>query len=129
VAQVVPLHAELDALGVNVVAISFGIEYWARAWLQETNSPFPVLLDPEKSSYAAYGLERSFWRSWGPRTLLYYARAVLRGQKLHGNRGDTDQLGGNFIVDAGGIVRFAYESRDPTDRPSIERLLSVLRAL
>ncbi|MEZ4659790.1 MAG: peroxiredoxin-like family protein [Caldilineaceae bacterium] len=124
-----PLHAELDAMGVNIVAISFGIEYWARAWLQETNAPFPVLLDPEKAAYAAYGLESSFWRSWGPRTLLYYAKALLRGQKLLGNRGDSEQLGGNFIVDAKGVVRFAYASRDPTDRPSVDRLLLTLRRL
>lgn len=128
-AQVVPLQAELDALDVNVVAISFGTEYWARMWLQETNAPFPVLLDPAKSSYAAFGLESSFWRSWGPRTLLYYANAVLHGQKLLGNRGDTEQLGGNFIVDANGIIRYAYASRNPTDRPTVEALMSALRKL
>ncbi|MEZ4711047.1 MAG: peroxiredoxin-like family protein [Caldilineaceae bacterium] len=124
-----PLHAELDAMGVNIVAISFGIAYWARMWLQETNAPFPILLDPEQTAYTAYGLERSFWRSWGPRTLLYYAKAILRGQKLLGNRGDSEQLGGNFIVDANGIVRFAYASREPTDRPSIDTLMSALRRL
>lgn len=128
-AQVVPLYEEINALGVNVVAVSFGIEYWARVWLQETNAPFPVLLDPDKAAYAAYGLESSFWRSWSPRTLLYYAKAVLRGQELHGNRGDTEQLGGNFIVDANGVVRFAYASRAPTDRPTMDRLMAEMRKL
>ena len=128
-AQVVPLYPEIDALNTNVVAVSFGIEYWARMWMQETNSPFPVLLDPERGSYTAYGLDSSFWRAWGPRNMLYYAKALLRGKKLQEHRGDTDQMGGNFIVDAEGVVRFTYPSRDPTDRPGIGELMDVLTTL
>ena len=56
--------------------------------------------------------------------LLFYAKALLRGEKLKEKRGDTDQMGGNFIVDAKGIVRFAYPSRDPTDRPEIAEMLA-----
>ncbi len=127
-AQVAARHAEFEALNTNIVAISFGIVYWARVWMEETQSPFPVLLDPELISYRAYGLGQSFWSAWGPKNLLYYARALLRGEKLKEKRGDTHQLGGNFIVDATGTVRMAYPSRDPTDRPSIDAMLSVLTA-
>ena len=44
--------------------ISFGAEHWARAWLQETGSPFPLLLDPERATYRTYGLGSSFIRVW-----------------------------------------------------------------
>lgn len=127
--QVVSHYSEIQALGGQVVAISFGTPYWARVWLQETEAPFPLLLDPTHESYHAYGLEHSQLRAFSPKTLLYYLRAAINGEKSLGNRGDTGQLGGNFIVDAAGIVRFAYASHEPVDRPEIGTLLGTLRQL
>ena len=51
------------------------------------------------------------------------------GRRWRGIQGDSAQLGGDFIVDADGIVRLAYRSRDPTDRPLVEQLLTVLNQL
>jgi peroxiredoxin len=129
VAQVVSQYDEIKTLNTRVIAISFGLEYWVRAWLEQTQAPFPVLLDPHRASYRTYGLEKSFWRAWSVKSLWYYAKAVLRGELLQGFRGETDQLGGDFIIDNRGIIRFAYPSHDPTDRPSIETLLTALRQL
>ena len=128
-AQVVPLYNEINALNTNVVAVSFGTAFWARAWLTETQAPFPILLDPEKKSYRVYGLERSAWKAWGPKNLWYYAKALAQGEKLQEKRGDTDQMGGDFIVDANGIVQFAYPSKDPTDRPHMESVMTILQNL
>ncbi len=128
-AQVVSHYTEFKTLDTNLVAISFGSPYWAQAWRKEAHVPFSIWLDPERQSYRAYGLEKSVLRSWGLNNLRYYAHALLKGETLHGYRGDTNQLGGNFIVDAQGIVQFAYPSHDPTDRPSVEHLLMVLRRL
>ncbi|MEM7132714.1 MAG: AhpC/TSA family protein [Chloroflexota bacterium] len=129
-AQFVPLQEEFDELNTNIVAISFGIEYWARAWLDETQSPFPIWLDAERASYNAYGLGKSWINAWGLRNLHYYAQAILGGKKVHTeHRGDTDQMGGNFIVDSSGIIRFVYPSRDPTDRPTMEVMMDVIRKI
>jgi len=122
-------QAELTSLNTDVVLISFGTPYWARVWREETGSPFPLLLDQERAAYRAYGLARSVWRSWGWNNMRYYARALWRGEKLRLNRGDTNQLGGDFIVDAQGLIRFAYPSHDPTDRPSLAQIVAVLQKL
>lgn len=124
--QVVTRYSEFEALQTNIVAISFGLDYWARAWMAETNAPFPVWLDPDRAAYQAYGLKSSAVQAWGVKNLKFYAKAVLRGEKLQGHRGDTHQLGGNFIVDSQGILRLVYPSRNPTDRPTIEAMLAVL---
>ena len=128
-AQVVPFVEEIERLNGRIVAVSFGTPYWANAWLEETQAPFPVWLDPEKKSYALYGLSRSARGAWGVKNLWFYAQALARGQKLQGNRGETDQMGGNFIIDSQGIVRFAYPSQDPTDRPPISQLIEILATL
>ena len=114
--------------GAYVVTISFASRpHWAEAWLAETQSPFPLLIDPERHSYRAYGLESSILRSWGLQNLAYYARAMGRGEKLiREKRGDTHQLGGDFIIDRAGVIRFAQPSRNPTHRPTIPTLLALL---
>jgi alkyl hydroperoxide reductase subunit AhpC len=129
---VVQLHhhqAELRQLGVQVLTISFSTDYWARAWLQETGSSFPLLLDPERQAYAAYRLGSSRLRSWGPNVLWDYLKRMVAGERLRPAQGDAHQLGGDFIVDAAGIIRLAHPSRDPTDRPPVKTLLAALQAM
>ena len=50
-------------------------------------------------------------------------------RKWRGIQGDSTQLGGDFLIDAQGVLRLAYRSQDPTDRPSIATLRDALRQL
>jgi peroxiredoxin len=120
---------ELEGTNTLVLIITFGSMLGAQTWLKETCSPFRMLLDPERKVYQAYGLERSFLRSWNLRTLLTYAKLLASGRKWRGIQGDSAQLGGDFIVDSRGKVRLAYRSHDPTDRPPVEDLLSILHSI
>jgi peroxiredoxin len=120
---------ELEGTNTLVLIITFGSMLGAQTWLKETCSPFRMLLDPERKVYQAYGLERSFLWSWNLRTLLTYAKLLASGRKWRGIQGDSAQLGGDFIVDSRGKVRLAYRSHDPTDRPPVEDLLSILHSI
>ena len=126
-AQLRQRQDEFSRLNVQVLIISFGTEYWAKVWLEETGAPFPLLLDPERRVYRAYGLGRSVLRVWSPKVAWHYLRLMMAGRRLKPILGDPHQLGGDFIVDPGGTVRLAHPSRDPTDRPSVEALLKALR--
>ena len=55
-----------------------------------------------------------------------YVQLLASGRKWRGIQGDSAQLGGDFIVDANGVVRLAYRSYDPTDRPSVDTLINQL---
>jgi alkyl hydroperoxide reductase subunit AhpC len=121
---------EIAELNTRVFVISFGTLPAVQAWMKETCTTFTVLLDRERTVYAAYGLERSRLRSFSLRTLWLYATRHLRGKQTHSSHGDdTSQLGGDFIVDKNGILRLAYPSHDPVDRPPVDELLKVLRNL
>jgi len=126
VAQLCQHSIEFESLNARLVVISFGLASQARAWLDETGAPFTLLLDPERAAYRAYGLEHSLARSWGLKVWERYARLMLAGHQWRGIQGDSGQLGGDFIVGANGIIRLAHPSRDPTDRPPVSQLLSVL---
>lgn len=119
----------IKELNTRVAIISFGTFPGAIAWLQETAVLFEFFLDPGRKAYQAYGLEHSLVRSWGPKAWSTYARLLLSGRRWRGIQGDSAQLGGDFIVDRNGIIRLAYRSHDPTDRPSINELVTLLQRL
>jgi peroxiredoxin len=114
----------------RVLIISFGTLPALQQWMKETCHSFDVLLDRERRVYQAYGLERSFFRSRNLRTRWYYLKALLSGKKTHDDHGeDTSQLGGDFIVDKNGTLQLVYPSHDPTDRPPVDDLLSILKEI
>ena len=128
-AQLCRQAERIRTLGARVVLVSFGTPPLASQWLRETVAPFSLWLVPERRAYRAYGVERSLFRSWGPRTILTYARLMMAGRRWRGIQGDSRQLGGDFIVDRRGVLRFAHRSHDPADRPDIDTLIGRLSDL
>ncbi|MBN1666066.1 MAG: AhpC/TSA family protein [Anaerolineales bacterium] len=120
---------EFEQTNTQVLIITFGTLLGAESWLKETCSSFRLLLDPERKVYQAYGLERSLLRSWNLRTIWTYGKLLASGRKWRGIQGDSAQLGGDFIIDSLGKIHLAYRSYDPTDRPSVQHLLAIMRSI
>lgn len=90
---------------------------------------WPVVGDPERHVYRAYGLGRLPWhRVFTLKTLGMYAGFLLRGRLPQRPGQDPMQQGGDFIVDGDGVVRFAYAGRTSDDRPPVEDLIACLRS-
>ena len=124
------LHTdELEQLETEVLLVSFSSQGYARLWIKETCAPFHLLLDRERRVYRTYGLGSSLSRSWSLRTVWSYVKLMRAGRKWRGIQGNSAQMGGDFIVDAKGIVHLAYRSENPTDRPPVQRLMNVLRRI
>ena len=124
--QLLPFKTEIEARNTRVTVISFGTPALAHKWIEETRSSFQFLIDRERNAYQAFGLESSLLRSWRPKIWFVYARLMAQGWKWRGIQGDSAQLGGDFIIDQQGIIRMAYRSNDPTDRPKPEEIIRVL---
>ncbi len=90
----------------------------------------PILLDPDRSAYRAYGLGRaSAARVWSPATLRRYT-SILRRDGLGALRRpteDTRQLGGDFVIDPTGRLSWGFWSDGPDDRPTVDELLAAVR--
>jgi hypothetical protein len=121
---------EFAKLNTRVFIISFGTLPALQQWMNEVCGTFTVLLDRDRAVYQAYGLERSRLRSYHPRVVWIYIKRWFQRGKFHNSHGDdTSQLGGDFIVDMNGKLRFIHPSHDPADRPSVEKLLVALKDL
>jgi alkyl hydroperoxide reductase subunit AhpC len=103
-----------------------------REFRQQMKLPFPLLSDPRRVSYRLYGLlrvgrtvrprdaaRRMFWLTW---------RGLRRGGALSRDQ-SMAQLGGVFLVDTGGIVRYARLSHEMHDNPRPAELLRAGAAL
>jgi peroxiredoxin len=117
---------ELRASGLQVVVISFVQPNRLAQYLGAHRWPFPVLADPDRATYQAFGLERAGWSQLlKPRVWLAYLKLLFRGWMPRPALEDVHQLGGDFVLDRTGSVVYAHRSTDPADRPSLDELLQV----
>ncbi len=126
-AQLCQYRDRLKELHVNVFLISFGKREEAKIWLKETCPSFQLLLDRDRSVYRAYELKRSLFNSWNPKTLWYYTRLLLTGTRWRGIKGDSIQLGGDFVIKPDGRFLLVYPSKEATDRPAVSEILALLK--
>jgi AhpC/TSA antioxidant enzyme len=95
--------------------------------LAELSVPWPVLVDPDRDAYHAWGLGRArlaaVWLS--PALWARYARLLASGERLRRLGRDTLQLGGDFVVDLRGRIAYARPQRRD-DGPPVGELLGAL---
>lgn len=93
--------------------------------------PFPVLGDPDRVAYKAFGLERVRWFAFlFPWVLWGYLVRIVTGTmpKMPYQGEDVSQLGGDFLLDQTGKVLWSFKSGDPSKRPTIETMLKAVGA-
>ncbi|MGH2632630.1 MAG: SelL-related redox protein [Tepidiformaceae bacterium] len=120
----------LAALDTEVLVVSFESMERIGWYLTDADSPWPVVSDPRRRIYHAYGLGRAGVASdwFSPRTATGLVSRVFQGsgERFHA---DAHQTGGDFLIDADGILRYAYRCRGSIDRPPVDELLLELRRL
>ena len=120
---------ELDQLGAVVVGVSFEEPSVIARFAERESLPYPILSDPERKAYRAFGLTRGgTTQVWSPNALRTYVRGLLRGRLPRLPRADVAQLGGDFVLDRQGRVVYEYRSKESADRPAIDVLLNAVRA-
>ena len=90
--------------------------------------PFPLLCDPERAAYTAFGFGRGeAGQVWGLESAKAYLRGLGRGRLPWKPAGDLAQLGGDVVLDAAGRVVYVFRGVTPAARPEVADLLAVVR--
>ncbi len=114
------------AAGLEIIVIGMGSPRRTAAFRRELQLPFPMLSDPRRVSYRAFGLlKMSLRREASIASAMHFARNAVR----HGGAREPDQnmvqLGGVFVVDPHGIVHYAFRSARAHEYPTAEKLVRV----
>jgi peroxiredoxin len=128
-------YAGYRQAGAMVIAIGQGESERAQRFVRQRGLPCPLLCDPGRRAYEAYGLLEA-----KPSQVVYgMPEAFLRcdldvavdlQKSRHGTeRAPVDspwQLPGEFVIDRGGIIRLAYRSQFCADYADPQVLLAAI---
>jgi len=118
----------LDELRTKVFVVTFEPSEAALAYVRDTDLPWPVLIDEQRTLYRAYGMERGSRRdTYSLSTIWAYLKLMLKGRLPHRSDSDIYQKGGDVLIDSGLIVRLHHVGSTPADRPPVERLIETIR--
>ncbi|HEX9680436.1 MAG TPA: peroxiredoxin-like family protein [Anaerolineales bacterium] len=130
-------HPQYLAAGANVVVIGQGEPLRAAAYRQKHEIPCPILCDPGRRAYDAYGLLEG-----NEAQILFDAPDAMQrrgreaGEEFARARREVGrtpvdspwQLPGEFVMDAKGVVRLAYRYQYCEDFPNPLVLIAAIRA-
>ena len=121
-------RAELETLNTRLLAVTFEPEGRVREYRQREHIDVPMLRDPKRETYRAFGIQRATLPGvFAPRSIWYSITQFLRGRLPRFARADWYQLGGDVLVDEAGEAVWVYRSREPADRPSINTVFNEIR--
>ena len=115
---------EIEAAGLRVVAVGLGQPKHARHFGDKLAPSVECITNEEPELHATYGVERAnMLRLIAPDAIKAGARAASKGHTQGQATGDAQRLPGTFIIDASGIVRYAYYGKYAGDNPDLSALL------
>lgn len=120
-----------ERAGARVVLIGLGRPEQAAVFCERREVPFDCLVQPDRSAHKAFGLRRgNVNETVGPAVWMPWLKNQVTG-KPQGRfgQGDPAQLAGTFVVDPGGVVRYAYRARNSSDVPQGDEVLAAVAAL
>lgn len=126
--QVHEQQETFDRLGTVVAAVTFEEPARIAAFVGREDWPYPLLSDPTRRAYAAFGLQRGQPQQlWNWVTLVAYARGLLHGRWPRLTHSDMTQLGGDVVLAPDGRVVFLHRSVTPADRPAVSDLVAAVQ--
>ena len=122
-------RAEIASIPAHVVVVAYDdASLLGAKMLHDLALPFPLLIDPARTAYAAWGMGRThlFAAMLSPSLNWRYLRLLLKGERFLGFAPDMFQLGGDFVVGPSGLIVFAHRMRNNGDRTEVSRLVHEL---
>lgn len=127
VREFVRRHGELVAAGLTTVAVYHSPVATIDGRLARLEVPFTLVADPDKTVFAAYAVETSIRGMFTRHVMRDYLRAIGAGflSRPFGHEGGIQGHPADFLIDGGGVVRFAHYGRDYADTMTVDDILAV----
>ncbi len=120
------MNDQIQSLGATLVAVSPSTPDNARAIAEKAGLSIDILVDPGNAYAQQLGLVFAL-----PERLreVYDGTLKINLPKHNGDESWTLPIPARYLVDPGGVIRYAEADADYTVRPEPEETLAALRAL
>ena len=114
----------MEAAGLRVVAVGLGQPKHARQFGDRLAPSVDCVTREEPELHAGYGIGRAnMLRLLAPDAIKAGIDAAGRGHTQGQTTGDAQRLPATFIIDADGIVRYAYYGKFAGDNPDLAAVI------
>lgn len=124
-------YAELQALGINVIAFFHSPQTSLEKYMEGVDMPFEIVADPDKALYRQYKVETSWKGFFTSQAIIEGAKAGKAGFSLNplNQEGGLFGLPANFLIDENKVIRQAHYGKDVADTPPVDTVLEWARSL
>ena len=127
-AQLEHYKDEIRAAGLKSVAVGIGEPKHAVNYCGKLAPSLTCLVNKTIDVHLTYGLRRGGWGSMlNPKLYANSARAAQAGFTQGRATGDIAMLGGIFVVDQQGLIRYSYINEVAGDYPPIPEILQTIQ--
>ena len=112
-----------------MVAIGTGDVRYARAFVEQEEIPFRVLVDDDAAAAGAASVRKvNFLKLLGPGTWATTRKTWQDGYRIHKSGKRVNQLGATFVVGPGPILHYEHIDDDSTDHAPLDDVLAAVPA-
>jgi hypothetical protein len=120
-------YEDFVSLGAEVVAIGMGASQRGKAFREEMQIPFPLLVDRTRETYRLLELARGSWTDVaGPKVWGRGLRSLAHGHVQKMPHEDPRQLGGAAVILPGSRLAFVHRADTSADNVPVDRLLEAI---
>lgn len=123
-------HATISGLGAEIVAIGTGDARYARAFIEEEEIPFPVVLDEDgEAADLAKVKKGNAAQILGPKAMRSALKAFSKGHRQKAKLGRRPtQLGATFVIGPSDVLRYEHLDDHVGDHAPIEDVIAALKS-
>lgn len=126
-AQLRDHHQQLLDEGAGAAAIGLGAPEAAAGFKASAGVPFPLLVDPDRSTYKVMRFKRGSLRKVaGPKVVAAGIKSVLGGNRATRPKQDPLQLGGAAVIASNSVIVYEHHNETSDDNVSMQQLLEAV---
>jgi peroxiredoxin len=120
-------YTDITARGADVVAIGTGDVRYARAFVEDEQIPFLVLVDDDAIAAKAASVKRvNALRLLGTSTWRATRKTWRAGYRIHKSGKRVNQLGATFVIGPGSTIHYEHIDADSTDHAPLDEVVGAL---
>lgn len=122
-AVLMKIKNKTDQAGIALVGIGSAKPDQAKTFVDSFSFEGEIYCDPRLETFKAFGLNRGFFKTLGPASLMQGFSTMKKGFRQGKSAGDLWQQGGLFVIGPGNNTLFSHRNRFAGDQADLSSVI------